>query len=182
MLLSASPGIFLNGTDFFEWDGHNLIPVPATPNSPNNSSWYGRMLVLPTGQVLYTDGSNDVEIYTPTGSPYPGLAPSVLFTSAVISRGTTFRLQGFKFNGASQANAYGDDAQAASNYPIVRITNVSTGHVFYCRTHDHSTMAVGYQGPTYTQLDVPSTIETGQSFLEVVVNGIPSPRYTIGIH
>ncbi len=174
VLVAASPGYMLTPTEFFEWDGHSLNQVPATPRSPNDTSLSGRMLLLPTGQVLYTDASNDVEIYTHTASPYPGLAPSVLFTSAVISRGSSIRLAGFKFNGASQANAFGDDAQAATNYPIVRITNASTGHVFYCRTHDHSTMAVGYQGPTYTQLDVPSNIETGQSFLEVVVNGIPS--------
>ena len=75
VLVSASPGIFRNGTLFFEWDGTNLNQVPATPNSPNNSSWYGRMLVLPTGQVLYTDGSRDVEIYTPTGTPNPNWEP-----------------------------------------------------------------------------------------------------------
>lgn len=182
VLVSASPGIFLNGTDFFEWDGHNLIPVPATPNSPFNSSWYGRMLMLPTGQVLYTDGSNDVEVYTATGSPYPGLAPSAILSAPVLSRGSSFLLKGFKFNGASQANAYGDDAQAATNYPIVRITNSNTGHVFYCRTHDHSTMAVGYNGPTYTHVDVPVNMESGAGFLEVVVNGIASPHYPIGVN
>lgn len=181
VLVSASPGIFLNGTEFFEWDGTSLSQVPATPNSPNNSSWYGRMLVLPTGQVLYTDGSNDVEIYTHDASPYPGLQPTVIPTVAVISRGSTIRLSGRKFNGASQANYYGDDAQAATNYPIVRITNTSTGHVFYCRTHDHSTMAVGYNGPAYTYVDVPSNMETGGSYLEVVVNGIASPHYQVGI-
>ena len=70
----------------------------------------------------------------------------------------------------------------ATNYPIVRITNKSTGHVFYCRTHDHNTMAVGYNGPTYTHLDIPSNMESGASYLEVVVNGIASQKYTIGIN
>jgi len=182
VLMATSPGIFLNGVEFFEWDGHNLNPVPATPDSPVDSSWYGRMLVLPTGQVLYTDGSTDVEVYTPAGSPYPGIAPSAILTSAVINRGSTIRLAGSRFNGASQTNAYGDDAQSATNYPIVRITNTSTGHVFYCRTHDHSTMAVGYNGPTYTYVDIPANMESGGSYLEVVVNGIASQHYNIGIH
>jgi hypothetical protein len=31
----------------------------------------------------------------------------------------------------------GDDPQAAANYPLVRIANNRTGHVFYSRTHDH---------------------------------------------
>jgi len=181
VLVDTSPLIFQNGVQFFEWNGTSLISVPGTPNDPIDSSWYGRMLVLPTGQVLYTDGSADIEIYTPTGSPWPGLAPSATLTSAVIQRDSSFVLFGTRFNGASQAGMYGDDAQDATNYPIVRITNVATGHVFYCRTHDHSTMAVGYNGPTYTHVDVPSNVETGASYLEVVVNGIASPHYRVGI-
>ena len=181
VLVSASPGVFNLNTFFYEWDGTQLIQVPRTPNSPINSSWYGRMLLLPTGQVMYTDGSSDVEVYTASGSPYPGIAPTALLTTAVLSRGSSSVLFGSRFNGVSQANAYGDDAQSATNYPIVRITNVSTGHVFYCRTHGHSTMAVGYPGPTYTHLDIPANMETGQSYLEVVVNGIASQKYNIGI-
>ena len=183
VLVSASPGIYRNGTVFFEWDGSNLNPVPATPNSPNNSSWYGRMLPLPNGQILYTDGSRDVEIYTAAGTPNPNWAPSAVLSisSPIISRGSTITLNGRKFNGYSQANAYGDDAQAATNYPIVRLTNVSTGHVFYCRTHDHSTMAVAYPGPAFTHADIPANMETGQTYLEVIANGIASPKYNIGV-
>ena len=183
VLVSASPGIFQNGTVFFEWDGTNLNSVPATPNSQDNSSWYGRMLVLPTGQVLYTDGSRDVEIYTPAGIPNPNWAPSVVLTLSgpFINRGSTIMLGGRKFNGYSQAVAYGDDAQAATNYPIVRLTNVSTGHVFYCRTHDHNTMSVGYVGPAYTHVDIPSNMEVGRTYLEVIANGITSPRYNVAI-
>jgi hypothetical protein len=181
VLVSASPLIFQNGTVFFEWDGTNLNPVPAPPNSPNDSSWYGRMLVLPTGQVLYTDGSKDVEIYTAAGTANPSWKPSAVLVSPILSRGSTFTLNGRKLNGYSQANAYGDDAQAAENYPIVRLTNASTGHVFYCRTHDHSTMAVAYPGPAYTHVDVPSNMETGQTYLEVIANGIASPRYQVGV-
>lgn len=181
VLMMTSPGIFENGAVFFEWDGSHLNQVPGVPNSSVDSSWYGHMLLLPTGQVLFTDYSNDVEVYDPTGSPYPGLQPTVLLKSAVLARGTSIVLFGSRFNGASQGAAYGDDYQSATNYPIVRITNRTTGHVFYCRTHDHNTMAVGYQGPSYTHVDIPSNMESGASYLEVVVNGIASQRYSIGI-
>src|SRR5271165_1862201 len=181
VLMMTSPGIYQNGGVFFEWDGTKLNQVPSVPNSPSDSSWYGHMLVLPTGQVLFTDYSNDVEIYDPVGSPYPGLAPTALLTQAVLARGASFTLFGTRFNGASQAVAYGDDYQAATNYPIVRITNKSTGHVFYCRTHNPNTMAVGYPGPTYVHLDIPTNMETGASYLEVVANGIASQKYYIAI-
>ena len=181
VLMMTSPGIYQNGGVFFEWDGTKLNQVPSVPNSPSDSSWYGHMLVLPTGQILFTDYSNDVEIYDPVGSPYPGLAPTALLTQAVLARGASFTLFGTRFNGASQAVAYGDDYQAATNYPIVRITNKSTGHVFYCRTHNPNTMAVGYPGPTYVHLDIPTNMETGASYLEVVANGIASQKYYIAI-
>ncbi|HEY5174832.1 MAG TPA: hypothetical protein VII95_04620 [Terriglobales bacterium] len=181
--MMTSPGIFQNGSVFFEWDGTGLNQVAGPPNAPSDTSYVGNMLVLPTGQVMLTDFSSDVEIYTSTGTANPSWAPSAILSlsSPIISRGSTIMLSGRKFNGYSQAVAYGDDEQAATNYPIVRLTNASTGHVFYYRTHDHSTMAVAYAGPAYTHVDIPSNMETGQTYLEVVANGIASPRYNIGV-
>ena len=182
VLMMTSPGVFQNGAVFFEWDGSKLNQVPAPPNGPSDSSYFGHMLVLPTGQILFTDFSSDVELYTSNGSPYPGIAPSALLFNAVLTRGSSLVLSGNKFNGASQANAYGDDFQDATNYPLVRITNKNTGHVFYSRTHGHSTMAVGYNGPTYTHVDIPTDMESGASYLEVVANGIASQKYPIAIN
>jgi len=180
MVMMTSPLIFNAGSIFFEWDGSNLTPVSGPPNAPNVSSFQGHLLVLPTGQIMYTDYTNDVEIFTAMGGNY-NWAPSAFLTSLAISRGSSFVLFGLKFNGLSQGTAYGDDLQNATNYPIVRITNLATRHVFYCRTHDHSTMAVGYPGPASTHLDIPANMETGQSYLEVVANGIPSQKYKIVI-
>ena len=92
-----------------------------------------------------------------------------------LQPGSTYRAWGFQFNGLSQAAAFGDELQAAQNYPLVRITNKATHHVFYARTHDHSTMGVatGYQ-LVWTNFDVPQQIERGASELAVVANGIAS--------
>jgi hypothetical protein len=81
----------------------------------------------------------------------------------------------------SQGAAYGDDVQAATNYPLVRITNLATGHVFYSRTHNHSKMAVAYSGLVTTHFDVPVGQEPGASKLEVVANGIPSQPVVITV-
>jgi hypothetical protein len=65
----------------------------------------------------------------------------------------------------------------------VRITNNSTGHVFYARTHDHSTMGVQTGKKTVsTNFDVPSRAETGASKIEVVANGIPSKASDITVN
>ena len=55
--------------------------------------------------------------------------------------GHSYVIHGERFNGMTQAVAYGDDATMATNYPIVRLIS-EDGRVHYCRTFDHSTMAV----------------------------------------
>ena len=182
VLMFASPGFGDTGGQMFEWNGSSISTLPNPPNGSGDSSYYGHMLMLPSGQVMFTDFSNDVELFNSAGSPYTGFTPTVLLPNLTMTHGTTVVINGRNFNGASQNNAYGDDFQDASNYPIVKFTNVATGHVFFGKTHDHSTMAVGYHGPAYTHVDVPTNIELGQTHLQVIVNGIASSNYTVVIN
>ena len=139
------------------------------------------MLVLPTGQILLTDFSDDIEIYTGAGSYDPAWAPRIDDAPETVSPGRSYLISGHNFNGLSQGAAYGDDVQAATNYPLVRITNRTTGHVFYSRTHDHSSMAVASREDVSTHFDVPADQETGASDLVVVANGIPSKAVTVWV-
>ena len=176
VLMMASPGFGNTPSTFLEWDGKQLTEIPGTPNAASDSSYFGNMLVLPTGQILLTDFSNDVEIFTPGDRSAPLLShPLVTSTPLLLSRGRTYSIAGYGFNGVSQAAAYGDDAQAATNYPLVRITNVKTGDVFYARTHDPSSMAVASHALVSTKFDVSPGQESGVSLLQVVANGVGSP-------
>ena len=181
VIIFSSPGVFNAGSVVFEWNGSTLTQIAGPPNEANDSSFQGHFLMLPTGQIMFTDYTNDVEIFTPSGSNYSGWQPDALLTHTVYNRGTSFLLNGHRFNGASQNNTYGDDLQNATNYPIVRFTNVSTGHVFYARTHDHSAMPVGFNGPGFTHVDIPANMETGSTNMQIIVNGIASQNYLIGI-
>jgi hypothetical protein len=183
VLVETSPGIFKKGAVFFEWNGSALIEVPGPPPAKVESSYLGNMLVLPTGEILWTDLGGNAWVYTSTGGPNPAWAPVIQSGPPVtnIQRGKTYRISGQNFNGFSQGAAYGDDAQAATNYPLVRITNRVSGHVFYARTHDHSTMAVAYTGTASTFYDVPAAAETGLADLVVVANGIASAPITVSI-
>jgi hypothetical protein len=182
VLLAASPGLYQPPASFLVFDGAHFTIVPGPPNSPNNSSYNVRLLILPTGQVLQTDSSNDVEIYTPGVAPDRRIAPTISSVPTTLTHGNTYTIAGTLFNGVSQANMYGDDAQMASNYPLVRITNNVSGHVFYARTHDHSFMGVASRAPVTTMFDVPPNIEIGASTLEVVVNGIHSRPVNVTIN
>jgi hypothetical protein len=143
------------------------------------------MLLLPTGQVLFTDNSSDLEIYTPSGAAdayATAWQPTITTAPSIVTAGNTYTISGTQFNGLSQANAYGDDTQDATNYPLIRVTNHATGHVVYARTHDHSTMGVATGSKSvYTNFDVPTGIGTGASMLEVVANGIASKPVNVTV-
>ncbi len=169
---------------FFEFDGTSLTEVPATPNAQTDIVYNGRMLVLPTGQVLYTDGSSDVEIYTSPDSPDNSWKPAIQSAPFLVRPGSAYRISGTQFNGLSQASIYGDDATAATNYPEVRTSNPSTGSVIYARTHGHCTMGVATgDRPVSTHFDLPAGIQPGLNQIVVVANGIasdPSPVFVLG--
>jgi hypothetical protein len=179
VLMMASPAYGSPPSFFFEWNGKQLTQVPGPPNAPVDGSFYGNMLLLPTGQILLTDFSNDIELYNPTISGeahelQQGIAPVVFDSPQVLAPGGSYQIYGIRFNGVTQGAAYGDDVQAATNFPLVRITNLKTQHVIYSRTHDHSSMAVASSAVVSTHFDVPAVQETGPSLLQVVANGIAS--------
>jgi hypothetical protein len=173
VLLMASPGFGPTPSSFFEWDGEDLIQIAPAPNASMDASFYGNFIILPTGQILLTDFFS-VSVYTPEGSFDPDWAPQIRSAPERVRPGASYVISGELFNGMSQGAAYGDDFQGATNYPLVRITNNETGHVFYSRTHDHSSMAVASHAVVSTHFDVPAGQEPGASELVVVANGIPS--------
>jgi hypothetical protein len=166
---------------FFEFDGHRFIPEPTIPNAANDESGSISLLLLPTGQVLSVDGTLDVEIYTPDSvhgddemEHNPEWEPVITSAPQLLRPGESYRLEGIRLNGMSQGSVYGDEDQDATNYPLVRLINLATHHVFYTRTHDHSSMAVASDRVSSTHFDVPANLEHGLSRLEVVANGIAS--------
>lgn len=162
-----------NGT-LYEFDGTNLNKEPF-----NLGAGYTPLMVLPTGEILI----GGYEVYQPAGTYKTKWAPTITTFPSSVTRGSSYPISGTQFNGLSQANAFGDEAETQTNYPLVRITNNSTGHVFYARTHDHSTMGVATGNQTVsTNFDVPAGMETGASTLAVVANGIPSASVAVTVN
>lgn len=170
-VLLPSGNVLVEGAfSSYEWDGVSLLQTLATP---------GSLLVLPTGQVLV----GGTEVYNAKGTYDAAWAPTITSVTTSVTRGQTYKISGTQFNGLSQAAAFGDEFETATNYPLVRITNNSTGHVFYAKTHDHSTMGVATGSAIVsTNFDVPATMESGASSLVVVANGIPSVPVSITVN
>lgn len=165
-------GDFPSPTQFFEFDGATLNTVP-NPGNAGGPPFVGRMLLLPSGQVLFAAGGPQIEVYTPSGGPDPAWRPQITSAPLVIRAGQTYSIQGRQLNGLSQANSFGDDASMATNYPLVKLTTAN-GTV-YCRTFDHSTMGVATGLSTQsTYFKVPFGVRNGPAQLCVIANGISS--------
>jgi Kelch motif protein len=172
---------------FFEFDGTNLNRVSDPPNA-NCPTFVGRMLILPSGQAMWVREDDDsFYVYTETGQAQNSFRPVITSAPNIINPGTTINVSGTQFNGLSQAVGYGDDYAAATNYPLVRIRNHSSGTVRYCHTANHTTggapsMGVATGAATVTtEVSLPGDLELGASDLIVVANGIPSDPVTVDV-
>lgn len=172
---------YLTPTYFYEFDGTSLNRVPDPPNS-GSVPYVGRMLLVPTGHVLFANGTSQIFVYTPSGRPDAAWRPHITSAPASVRPLHTYTLHGRQLNGLSQAVSYGDDASAATNYPIVKIRNRASGHVRYLRTFDHSTMGVATGTSIQsTSFFVPFGTELGLSDVTVIANGIPSPPVAVNV-
>ena len=164
---------------FYEYDGATLSVTGVLPNNGGNTVYF--VLPLPNGQMLVTGGVT--QIYHGNGSADPAWAPTIITAPAIVTRGSTYTISGTQFNGLSQAAAVGDELNAATNYPLVRITNAASGHILYARTHDHSSMGVATGNTIVSTLfSVSADTETGASSLTVVANGIASVPVSVTVN
>ena len=113
-------GTFSSPTELFDFDPSTNKIVQVTSALPDGNLFYQgsyptRMLVLPTGQLLFSDGGSQLWVYTSPGGPNPRLRP-VVREVRYLGEGK-FRLSGSQLDGQSAGAAYGDDDQMDSNYP-----------------------------------------------------------------
>ena len=187
VLAAVSPGVFQNPTHFVEISVKatgktKIVQVNEPASAPDQQSWESRMLVLPTGEVLWSSDVGDVEIYTPQGEPNKKAIPKVKHVAATLTHGSTNNVvKGLGFNGVSYGGYYGDDVQQSTNYPLVRLTNTGSGHVCYAKTHDYAT-GISDGSVTTAKFDIPNSCETGASTLQVVVNGVASVAKAVTVN
>ena len=185
VLLAGSPSNpckYPGPTNFFEFDpSANTAATITNPSNNGNAVFTGRLLLVPTGQVLFSNNSNSIQVYTPDGNPQNSWKPVITGFPATLITEHVHTISGRQFNGLSQACSYGDDAQQATNYPIVRLSN-SSGDVVYLRTSHHSTMGVATGSATVTtNVFVSSSVPTGPWNMVVVANGIASDPVSVTV-
>jgi hypothetical protein len=135
-------GVFSPPTQLFDFDPDTDSISPVSPAFPaqaelnNASAFVTRMLVLPTGELLFSDSSRRLWVYTPSGSAPNRLRPRI--EGIAYDGGGVFTLSGQQLNGQSAGSSYGDDAENDENYPVVWLTS-SNGNVAFARTTSWTT-------------------------------------------
>jgi hypothetical protein len=184
VLVDTNPGWGNSPSTLYEYafDGSGWISIPQ-PSGLNPSNTEGaRMLATADGTILLAHVNHpQIWFYIPAGTYEAAWQPTITTCPVSVTVGATYTISGTQFNGLSQGASYGDDAQSATNYPIVRIQNNGTLHYFFTRSHDFSTMSVAPKTPSSTQYDVLTGTETGPSTLTVIANGIPSAPCNITV-
>ena len=185
VLAMLSPGLFQGGCQFVEYNpATNTLANTANPtNCPGDSSYVGHLMILPTGQIMFTDFSGTVEIYTPAAGTVAGVAPTINPLSGSISSPSTNNvLSGTQLNGLTENNGYGDDYQGPTNYPLVRLVQAAApNNVYYATTHNETTHSIVPGTSNSTEFDVPSGLPSGSYTLYLVANGIESNPITVSI-
>jgi hypothetical protein len=174
----------------FEYDpiAGTLTKLPSGEQPPSGAAsqdtWTGRFLLLPTGEILLSTEQSQVYIYSPDpseGSYQAAWQPVITTFPTTLIIGHSYLLTGTGINGISQANNYGDDAQMATNYPIVQLTDTNNGKIYYLQTQDFSTMGVDTSGAQTCSVTVVQGTPPGSYNLVVIANGIPSAQLAVEV-
>jgi hypothetical protein len=175
----TSANHFPTPTYFYEYDpttnSFTQTVAPDQSEADSVSTFQGQMLNLPDGSVLYSNQSQFVSNYRPTGAPIAAGKPTIQTISANVDG--SFHMVGLKLNGISEGASYGDDAQMNTNYPIVRVTD-SLGVVRYGRTYNWSSTGVNVPTPVSTEFTLPAGMAPGTISLVVIANGFASDAAT----
>lgn len=179
LLVNGNVLLAASSDALYEFDGTSLVTRRAPPAAASGTF----LLPLPSGQVLVLTPGEAVRarLYTPTGTPLAAWRPTIVAAPAQVTRATSAQLTGTQFNGLSEAAKCGDEFDAATNYPLVRLRNVATGHVFYCRTHGFTMGVATGLALVATTFDIPANAETGAAKLTVVANGIASSEVDVTV-
>ena len=160
ILFAASPGLFQEPTHFFLFTTVNgvssITQVGDTPHSADLKAFVINFLVLPTGQLLQTDTTSKVSIYSPSGTASPAVEPVVTSVPTTLTRGHSYTVSGKQLAGITSGATYGDDAQAGTNFPLVRIVNNATHHVFYAKTSGFSSRGLKPKAASSASFLVPA--------------------------
>ena len=172
ILFVADTPNFTAPSRIYEFDPSANTLVDITPANMLNTipAFRTRFLVVPNGHVLMSFTSTIMD-YAPDGVADELLKPTIGELSQLVPN--TYRLTGTRLNGYTEGASYGDDAEMASNYPIVQLTNPQ-GRVYYARTFNWRPGLTTDDTQVTTDFSLPVGLPLDDYELRVIANGISS--------
>jgi hypothetical protein len=159
---------------------HVLAPGNSSYTLNSDIEYPCRMLVLPSGNVLFTDGNQQLGstlyIYQMDSGALAVGQPAI--NKVQWNTDGSLHVTGTLFDGISEGAAYGDDQQMDTDFPLVRFTSGST--VYYGRTYNWSSTSIQTGGQIMTtEVTVPPAVLDfpGNWSLQVVANGNASAAW-----
>jgi hypothetical protein len=170
------PPVFFYEYDYLT-DSFESVNSPTGGSSDNNCGANRiSLLDLPNGQVLFSDTTGQLYVYTPNPVNEVTVGQPAIGHISLNLDGS-YHLVGTGLNGISEGAAFGDDAQMDSNYPLVRLTDAS-GDVYYGQTYNWSSTGV-MTGSAQVTTEFTVSASAGAAYsLVVVANGIASDAVT----
>jgi hypothetical protein len=180
----GNPSPYCAPSHFFEYDGTGIPRVNEPASAPNMASFEGRMLVLPTGHVLWTNSrTTDVEVYEGNGGPKAAWRPVLSAIPATLTRShARYTMSGSRFFGVSNGAAYGDDAQMVTNYPLLRFQSKVDGTFCFAITYGFTATSSLFDMPYPSPRPWVLPCTPGPAVAQVIVNGIASVGKNVTIN
>lgn len=175
-LADASPtlGSYVGPTRVFDFDPVTRTIQPAAPAFPvtmTNAAYGKRLLMLPTGQVLFQMNA-EMWIYTPDGKAPSDLRPK---PRALRYDGNgVFTLAGLRLNGNSSGSSQGSlQSDGDENYPLVSL-RADNGQVRYARTSTWNPTGIPLDRKTTVRFTLKPGTPAGSHALTVSGAGVAS--------
>lgn len=177
----------INGPSvILKWDGQNQVEILDEGEFFRGAN-LGPMFPLPDGSIFMnknTIGANGVGVYVPTTSeavPLSNSVPTITSAPASVFSGSSFTLTGNTLTGVHEGGYQSEDMSCRTNFPIVRLTDPSSGYVYYCVTSDFTYRGIEPGVSSSCKVFIPPTVPLGTYNMQVVVNGVPSANRQISI-
>lgn len=167
----------------YDWVANTWNRVPDLPFGPASSTLANesQLLVLPTGELLAITYQG-LALYSGTGGPSVSWAPAITdLPVRGFHPGAQYTLTGTQLAGLTQGSFWGDESQNATNYGLVQIQNIATGHKYYARAFDYTSTSIAPAATSTLSFELNGTVENGPSRLRVIANGIASAPEVISV-
>ena len=170
-------GTFLQPPSYFEYDPSTILlsTMMADPGVQRTPAGVFEQLPGVARRRYSPVRGPPPTLYHESAGTGPEAAWAPTISSVTSNSDGTFTLTGTQLNGISEGSTYGDDAENATNFPLVQFTDAAGAGAFGRTFNWTSTGVATGTTPVSTDFMPPSNLNSDDVYqLQVIANGIAS--------